>query len=47
MERTPLTLGGLKKLEAELENLKSVERPAIIEAIATARDHGDLSENAE
>ena len=47
MERTPLTLSGLKKLEAELENLKSVERPAIIEAIATARDHGDLSENAE
>ena len=47
MERTPITLGGLKKLETELNHLKSVERPAIIEAIATARDHGDLSENAE
>lgn len=47
MERTPMTLAGQKKLEAELEHLKSVERPAIIEAIATARDHGDLSENAE
>ena len=47
MQRTPLTLSGLKKLEAELENLKTVERPAIIEAIAVAREHGDLSENAE
>ncbi len=42
-----MTPQGLKDLEAELKNLKSVERPAIIEAIATARAHGDLSENAE
>lgn len=47
MTRVPLTPGGLKKLEAELENLIKVERPAIIEAIAIARAHGDLSENAE
>jgi len=47
MQRVPLTPGGLKKLEAELENLITIERPAIIEAIAIAREHGDLSENAE
>lgn len=47
MQRVPLTQGGLLKLEQELEHLKTVERPAIIEAIAVARDHGDLSENAE
>ncbi|MBI1363603.1 MAG: transcription elongation factor GreA [Proteobacteria bacterium] len=47
MNRVPLTPGGLKKLEDELNNLIKVERPAIIEAIAVARDHGDLSENAE
>ncbi|MGB4106995.1 MAG: transcription elongation factor GreA [Alphaproteobacteria bacterium] len=47
MEKIPMTPQGLKDLEAELKNLKSVERPAIIEAIATARAHGDLSENAE
>lgn len=47
MEKFPITQPGLIALEAELKNLKSVERPAIIEAIATARAHGDLSENAE
>ena len=47
MDKLPITAAGFKDLEKELKNLKSVERPAIIEAIATARDHGDLSENAE
>jgi transcription elongation factor GreA len=47
MEKVPMTPQGFKDLEAELKNLKSVQRPAIIEAIATARAHGDLSENAE
>ncbi len=42
-----MTRGGHAALEAELKNLKSVERPAIIQAIAEAREHGDLSENAE
>jgi transcription elongation factor GreA len=42
-----MTLPGLKRLEDELRNLKSVERPAVIAAIAEARSHGDLSENAE
>ncbi|EBA04341.1 transcription elongation factor GreA [Rhodobacterales bacterium HTCC2150] len=47
MEKIPLTRGGFTALEAELKNLKTVERPAIIAAIAEAREHGDLSENAE
>jgi transcription elongation factor GreA len=47
MERFPMTPGGLKKLQEELKRLKSEERPAIIRAIAEARAHGDLSENAE
>ncbi len=47
MERVPLTLDGYKSLEAELQRLKSVERPRIIAAISEARAHGDLSENAE
>jgi transcription elongation factor GreA len=47
VEKIPMTPQGLQDLEAELKNLKSVQRPAIIEAIATARAHGDLSENAE
>ncbi len=47
MERVPMTLQGHQRLEAELKNLKSVERPAVIQAIAEARAHGDLSENAE
>ena len=45
--RTPLTKEGKEKLEGELQRLKNKERPAIIRAIATARAHGDLSENAE
>ncbi len=47
MEKIPLTARGFAKLDAELKNLKSVERPAVIRAIAEAREHGDLSENAE
>lgn len=47
MEKIPMTQGGHDALEAELKQLKSVERPAIIQAIAEAREHGDLSENAE
>ena len=47
MDKIPMTQGGFNTLEAELKNLKSVERPAVIEAIAEARAHGDLSENAE
>ncbi|HEX7074490.1 MAG TPA: transcription elongation factor GreA [Hyphomicrobiaceae bacterium] len=46
-ERVPMTIEGYKQLEAELHRLKSVERPRIIQAIAEARSHGDLSENAE
>lgn len=47
MDRIVVTPAGAKKLEQELKHLKTVERPAIIEAIAEARGHGDLSENAE
>ncbi|MCL6619561.1 transcription elongation factor GreA [Thermomonas hydrothermalis] len=47
MSRAPLTAKGAQRLRAELEELKSVKRPAIIEAIAEARAHGDLRENAE
>jgi transcription elongation factor GreA len=47
MEKVPMTAQGYAALDAELKNLKSVERPAIIAAIAEAREHGDLSENAE
>lgn len=47
MEKIPLTAAGFAKLDAELKHLKSVERPAIIRAISEAREHGDLSENAE
>ena len=47
MERVPMTVEGHKRLEEELHRLKSVERPRIIQAIAEARAHGDLSENAE
>lgn len=45
--RIPLTVAGVEKLKAELHRLKSVERPAVIAALAEARSHGDLSENAE
>ncbi len=47
MEKVPMTLGGHAALSEELQRLKSVERPRIIQAIAEARAHGDLSENAE
>jgi len=47
MEKIPMTRAGHTALEVELKQLKSVERPAIIQAIAEAREHGDLSENAE
>ncbi|HEV8639700.1 MAG TPA: transcription elongation factor GreA [Methylomirabilota bacterium] len=46
-QRTPMTRGGYDKLSAELDRLKRAERPAISKAIAEARAHGDLSENAE
>ena len=46
-EKLPMTAEGLAKLKSELENLKNSERPNIIKAIAEAREHGDLSENAE
>ena len=45
--RAPLTLKGAQRLREELDRLKSVERPRVIEAIAEARAHGDLKENAE
>jgi len=47
MSKVPITLHGAELLKAELQRLKSVERPAVIAAIAEARSHGDLSENAE
>ena len=47
MEKIPMTRAGFVALDEELKLLKSVERPAIIRAIAEAREHGDLSENAE
>lgn len=47
MEKVPMTESGYLRLQEELKNLKTVERPAIIQAIASAREHGDLSENAE
>lgn len=47
MSKIPLTLNGAKQLKEELQRLKTVERPAVIAAIAEARSHGDLSENAE
>ena len=47
MEKIPVTKPGFDKMNTELKHLKSVERPAIIRAIAEAREHGDLSENAE
>ena len=47
MSKVPLTVAGAEKLRAELLRLKTVDRPRIIQAIAEARAHGDLSENAE
>ena len=47
MQRVPLTKDGFDKLSAELTRLKTVDRPSVIKAIAEAREHGDLSENAE
>ena len=46
-EKFPMTLEGLEKLKSELEDLRNNQRPEIIKAIAEAREHGDLSENAE
>jgi len=47
MDKEPITKYGLEKLKKELENLKNIERPKIVEAISEARSHGDLKENAE
>ncbi|MBE1289701.1 MULTISPECIES: transcription elongation factor GreA [Roseobacteraceae] len=47
MEKIPMTPTGYSALDAELKHLRSVERPSVIKAIAEAREHGDLSENAE
>ena len=47
MDKEPITVNGLNKLKLELEDLKNVQRPKVVEAIAEARSHGDLKENAE
>ena len=47
MEKEPITTNGLKNLKDELDKLKNVQRPKVVEAIAEARSHGDLKENAE
>ena len=47
MDKVPMTMAGYNRLQEELRRLKAIERPAVIRAIAEARDHGDLSENAE
>ena len=47
MDKEPITVQGLENLRSELENLKNVQRPKIVSAIAEARSHGDLKENAE
>jgi transcription elongation factor GreA len=47
MDKVPMTAEGYRKIEEEIRHLKTVERPATIQAIAEARTHGDLSENAE
>ena len=47
MNKEPITVNGLKNLKTELEDLKNVQRPKVVEAIAEARSHGDLKENAE
>jgi|TARA_B100001063_G_scaffold221000_1_gene226300 transcription elongation factor GreA len=47
MDKEPITVNGLQNLKAELEDLKNIQRPKVVEAIAEARSHGDLKENAE
>ncbi|MDA9623816.1 transcription elongation factor GreA [Pelagibacteraceae bacterium] len=47
MDKEPITISGLEKIKTELENLKNVARPKVVAAIAEARSHGDLKENAE
>ena len=47
MEKEPITITGIEKLKKELEELKNVQRPKVVSAIAEARSHGDLKENAE
>ena len=47
MEKEPITINGLEKIKTELEELKNIKRPKIVAAIAEARSHGDLKENAE
>ena len=47
MDKEPITVIGLKNLKSELEDLKNVQRPKVVAAIAEARGHGDLKENAE
>ena len=47
MDKEPITVNGLKKLKLELEDLKNVQRPKVVEAIAEARSRGDLNENAD
>ena len=47
MEKEPITVKGLENLKSELEDLKNIQRPKVVKAIAEARSHGDLKENAE
>ena len=47
MDKIPFTISGLEKIKLELNNLKKEDRPQVIKAISTAREHGDLKENAE
>ena len=47
MDKEPITVKGLENLKLELENLKNVQRPKVVDAISEARSHGDLKENAE
>ena len=47
MEKEPITISGLNNLKSELEDLKNIQRPRVVEAIAEARSHGDQKENAE
>ena len=47
MDKEPITVAGLEKLKLELDQLKNIKRPEIVAAIAEARSHGDLKENAE